>query len=755
MDFIVKLPIELDADESLVANRRRILEEWNLPSSCVKLWESSDLEELVGDNKEQIIKDLKNVFSNLIKLSHSLYVSIMTEKDSYLAMAYSRREYEILNQGSEGFCDMTKKTNHLENLINICSSYMTKIPFYNPILMIKTLLQLKEIFKAEMREYNKPAKSLGKIENNFLLLLKHCLNVVMDALGNIYNSGCDYDDFENNLSNRYFKIDPFYFDDIIKDFTSPDGTPQISLTKLGVGIHPEHGRGFFSTEKIEPDTNIIEISALCSLSFYTALFSDDFGYVARYLTNPTHYLNEMRSFNTCFDNNSKDNSNIFSMNEDRKQTMFLPIDPDSILMLFIIFQIYKGDNSKWHKVISTWQDPTHAINQNLYMAPKEVTNFLSYGGNNFSSRVSNNVDELYDFLEHVQYLLAFIQQEAIKLSKNLSENDGNMYKSIKFFKDFNYKDIFTWKSLNRAKYVLDTRSFSIKFWPLSKEHYEYSILENLDHNSSLIKQSLDEEENFQVISVPVSDFSSDNSERIVNLLLPVPTESVRTILPVADMFNHSHLAPCSTPKMDYERNMLVVRNEVEIEKNREVFIRYGILTSDECLYGYGFVPVTKPTQGLFDTLTLNFEPDEDDSLYKIKMLVLKHSNIPTDHIFSKLSPKKLTNVDLLIKCIEIVTSDDPISTVKDWEERIVHLKRSKKDYNRENYMRVVSEILESLLNPCIENYNKLMSYKLSENDNPSSKPYWFDDWGDRAIKYYSNQIDLIKLSLNVFKKSRK
>ncbi|KAH7648468.1 SET domain containing [Cryptosporidium bovis] len=751
MDLIVKLPIELDADELLMANRKKILEEWNLPILCVKLWEKSDLERLESDN-EKIIKDLSNIFSNLIKLSHSLYVSTMTEKDAYLALAYSRTEYNTLNEGSETLDDMVGETNKIQSLICVCSSYILKVPFYNPIVMIKALLQLKGIFKMEMKTYesSKLDKPFDKIENNYLFLLEHCLNVVMDTLSKICNFEHDYDDPRDASLDQDFKIDTSYFDNIIRDFKSPDGTPQIHLRKIGVGIHPEHGRGFFSTEKIEPDTNIIEISVPCAINFYTALFSEDFGYVARYLTNPTHYLNEMRSFSKHMGSDYESNSNIFPINCNEKETMFLPIDSDSILMLFIIFQIYKGNNSKWHKVISTWQDPTHAINQNLYMAPKEVTSFLSYGGNDFSSRVSNNVDELYELLEHVHYLFDFIQQEAIKLSEN---SNGNVYKSIKFFRDFNYKDIFTWKSLNKVKYVLDTRSFSIKFWPLNKCYYKYSILEESDNDNNLIKQSLDDED-IRIISIPVLDFSPENFDRIVDLLLPVPTECVRTILPVADMFNHSHLAPCSTPKIDYERNMLVVRNEVEIDKNREVYIRYGILTSNECLYGYGFIPVTKPIPGLFDTLTLNFEPEEDDPLYKVKMLVLKHLNVPTDHIFSKLSSEKLTNVDLLIKCVEIVTSDDPISIIKDWDKEGDNSKRRKRAYNRASYTRLVPEILESLLTPCIEKYDKLMNYKLSKNDDPSLIPYWFDDWGDRAIKYYSNQIDLIKLSLNVFKNSR-
>ncbi|CAD98426.1 SET domain containing protein [Cryptosporidium parvum Iowa II] len=718
MDFVVKLPVELDADESLVNNRKKLLEEWGLPGTYVTLWLK---EELGEDLKTQ--DNLKKIFEKLVKLIHSMYISSMTFKDTYLALAYSRDEY-ISKFNSGKF-----QVDSPESLFEIYTHKITNIPSYNPIVMIKALLVLKSIIKDEISQVTQNAENSNFHMDNYQYLLNQCLSFVMSSLENICKPSLQ------DVSNLDIDVDSTYLDDIIQSLSGGEQTKYpIILRKLGVGTHPTHGRGFYSTEKIEADTNIVEISLYHALSFYNAIYSEDFGYIARFLSNPTQYILEMKSI-------ISETSNLF--NDSNQNIMYEPIDSDSILLLFTIFQVFQGEKSKWNKVISMWQNPLHACNQNMYMAPKEVRDFLSHGGNDFGSRISNSIDELYSLIKHVYFLLDTVQEEAKRLSEKLG--DKKLSESIRFFKDLDYKAIFTWKRFNQIKYVLDTRSFSIKWWPLNEKFYKH---EKLGDKSGLkmVNNFSDNSNNLELISIPVTDFSLNGESK--NLILPVPIDGIRTILPVADMFNHSHLAQCSSPLLDFENNMISIKNEVEIPIHSEVYIRYGILSSSECLFGYGFIPKTEPVSGLFDTLTLNLEPEDDDPLYKMKMLVLKHSNIPTDHIFSKLSLEKLTNEDLLFKCIDVVTSNDPISTLKNWNKKGGEPNK----YSNINYMQIVYEILESLLKPCIEHHNMLQSYKSSP---PDSRPFWFQDWGERAISYYSSQIDLIKLSLEKFKKRKR
>ncbi|OII73281.1 SET domain-containing protein [Cryptosporidium ubiquitum] len=718
MDFVVKLPVELDADESLVNNRKKLLEEWGVPGPYVTLWLKEDL----GDNLK-VQENLKNIFERLVKLIHSIYISSMTDKDTYLALAYNKNDYISKSTSGKAQVDFPK------SLFEKYSQNVTNVPFYNPFVMIKALLLLKNIIKDEISKVNQSAEKPGNPTDNYLYLLNQCLSLVMLSLENICKPSLE------DASSLNIEIDSSYFDEIIESLSEGEKHIKhpIVLRKLGVGVHPDHGRGLYSTEKIEADTKIIEISLYHALSFYNAIYSEDFGYIARFLTNPTQYINEMKSAI----------GEISTLSNGSEQNiMYEPIDHDSILLLFTVFQVSKGEKSKWNKIISMWQNPTHACNQNMYMAPKEVRDFLSHGGNDFGSRISNSIDELYDLIKHVYFLLDIVQNEAKRLSDLLG--DQKVSESISFFKDLDYKSIFTWKKFNQTKYVLDTRSFSIKWWPLNEEFYKHEKLGNMN-GLKVISQSNENNDHLELISIPVTDFSLNGESN--NLILPVPIDGVRTILPIADMFNHSHLAQCSSPFLDFENNMISIKNEVEIPKNCEVYIRYGILSSSECLFGYGFIPITKPISGLFDTLTLNLEPEDDDPLYKMKILVLKHSNIPTDHIFSKLSLEKLTNQDLLFKCIDVVTSNDPISTLKNWDKNGGEPNK----YSNIDYMQIVYEILESLLKPCIEHHNLLQSYKSSSAE---LRPFWFQDWGERAISYYSSQIDLIKLSLAKFKKRK-
>ncbi|KAH8583137.1 SET domain containing [Cryptosporidium sp. chipmunk genotype I] len=718
MDFVVKLPVELDADEPLVSNRKKLLEEWGLPEAYVTLWLKEDLGE---DLKTQ--DNLKKIFEKLVNLIHSIYVSSMTYKDTYLALAYSRDEY--ISKGNLG----KLHSDTPESFFEMYSQKIINVPSYNPIVMIKALLVLKSIIKDELSQVSQNTESSNGFMNNYQYLLNQCFSLVMSSLENICKPSLQ------DVSDLNIEVDSTYFDEIIQSLSGGEQSKHpIILRKLGVGTHPNHGRGFYSTDKIEAGTNIVEISLYHALSFYNAIYSEDFGYIARFLTNPTQYIHKMKSI-------ISETTNLSNVPD--QNIMYEPIDHDSILLLFIIFQVFQGEKSKWNKVISMWQNPMHACNQNIYMAPKEVRDFLSHGGNDFGSRISNSIDELYSLIKHVYFLLDTVQEEANRLSDQLG--DKQLSESIRFFKDLDYKAIFTWRRFNQIKYVLDTRSFSIRWWPLNEKFYKHQKLGDKS-DLKMISQSTDGNDHLELISIPVTDFSFNAESK--NLVLPVPIHGVRTILPIADMFNHSHLAPCSSPFLDFENNMISIKNEVEIPMNCEVYIRYGILSSSECLFGYGFIPKTEPVSGLFDTLTLNLEPEDDDPLYKMKMLVLKHSNIPTDHIFSKLSLEKLTNEDLLFKCIDIVTSNDPISTLKNWDKK----GREPKRYSNINYMQIVYEILESLLKPCIEHQNMLQSYKSSPAD---LRPFWFQDWGERALLYYSSQIDLIKLSLEKFKKRKR
>lgn len=718
MDFVIKLPIELDASESLANNRRRLLEEWELPELYATMWLKEELD------KDFEAKDsLDVILERLVRLVHSMYVSTMTDKDVYLALAYGREDYVSVA------CLGKDQTDFPESPFERFSRDVVKVPFYNPFVMIKALLLLKNIIKDEISRENKNTEVPERLMNNYRYLLTQSLSLVMASLGSICKPSLE------DVSSLNIEIYPFYFQEVIESLSKETQEKHpILLRKLGVGVHPNHGRGLYSTEKIKADTNIFEISLYHTLSFYNAIYSEDFGYIARFLTNPTQYINEMRLI-------IHENPNLPDGSD--QNVMYEPIDHDSILLLFTIFQVSQGEKSKWNKVISMWQDPTHACNQNMYMAPKEVRDFLSHGGSDFGERISNSIDELYGLIKHVYFLLDVVQEEANRLSNILG--DKKQSESIRFFKSLDYKSIFTWKRFNQVKYVLDTRSFSIKWWPLNDKFYRHEKLADKSCLKSASHQSADNDR-LELISMPVADFSSMGDLR--NLILPVPVDGIRTILPVADMFNHSHLAPCSSPFLDTESNIISIKNEVEIPKNCEVFIRYGILSSSECLFGYGFVPKTEPISGLFDTLTLNLEPEDNDPLYKMKMLVLNHSNIPTDHIFSKLSLEKLTNEDLLFKCIDIVTSNDPISTLKSWDKNGGEPNK----YSNINYTQIVYEILESLLKPCIEHHNMLQSYKSSPID---SRPFWFEDWGERAMSYYSSQIDLIKLSLEKFKKRKR
>ncbi|KAJ1608750.1 SET domain-containing protein [Cryptosporidium canis] len=716
MDFVIKLPIELDADESLVSNRRRILEEWGLPGPYVTLWLKEDLE------KEYEGKDgLNEILGRLVRLTHSMYVSIMTEKDAYLALAYNREDY------SSRISSLRALGGDSESLLEKCSQHIVDVPFYNPFVMIKALLMLKGIIKSEMsQDGSRETEASEGLVGRYRCLLDRSLAFVMGSLENICRPS-----FED-VSGLDIEIDPSCFDEVIGSLSDrEEASRSIVVRKLGLGTHPSRGRGMYSTEEIEADTKLVEISLYHTLSFYNAIYSEDFGYIARFLTNPTQYINEMRSI-------VGETSNISDQN-----IMYEPIDHDSIMLLFTAYQVFLGEKSKWNKVISMWQNPMHACNQNMYMAPKEVRDFLSHGGNDFGERISNSIDELYGKINHVYFLLEVVQKEAIRLSNLLG--DRPVSGSIQFFKSLDYKSMFTWKRFNQIKYVLDTRSFSIKWWPLNDQFYRHEKLEDKSRLQTIGSQS-SESDSLELIRMPVSDFSPTGE--LTGLILPVPVDGIRTILPIADMFNHSHLAPCSSPFLDSENNMISIKNEVGIPKGCEVFIRYGILSSSECLFGYGFVPKTEPIPGLFDTLTLNLEPEDDDPLYKMKMLVLNHSNIPADHIFSKLSLERLTNEDLLFKCIDIVTSSDPISTLKSWDKNGGGPSRN----SGVNYTQIVCEILESLLKPCIEHHNALQAYESSPAD---SRPFWFQDWGERAISYYSSQIDLIKLSLEKFKRRKR
>ncbi|KAF7456228.1 ribulose-1,5 bisphosphate carboxylase/oxygenase [Cryptosporidium felis] len=719
MDFIIKLPVELEADETLLRSRKRLLEQWGLPDSQVTLWLKEDL-----NDTDRVHSNLEHTLNALVTLVHSFYVSSMTDKDAYLALAYNREEYT--SKATLGKVQVDSKVAASE-LLREHSARILAVPYYNPMVMIKALLLLKSILRDEI-------SSLGEVhasqipESNYLFLLGQCAEAVSVSLASI----CRPSEVETEFSSD-FQLIPSYFDEIIESLSDGERDKHsVLLRKVTLGIHPVHGRGLFSTERIPADTNVVEISLNHSLSFYTAIYSPEFGFFARFLTNPTQYLAEMETIAKSSPEKTNPKQNF----------MYQPVDHDSVLLLFVVYLVYLGDKSKWSKVISTWQSPLDACNQNMYMAPKEVVDFLSHGGTDFSSRVSASIDELYDMILHVHYLLGEVRKMANRISDKLELEGQEPFGAVKFFRNLDFETIFTWKRFNQVKYVLDTRSFSIKWWPLNPEFYQHQLLQEAE--KKLITQSADTSTNLELVSIPVSDFSA-NGTASTDLLLPVPTDGIRTILPIADMFNHSHLAPCSSPTLDHEANRVCIKTEVEVPPNSEVFIRYGILTTGESLYGYGFIPETKPVAGMFDTITLNLEPEEDDPLYKMKMLVLKHSNIPTDHIFSRLSFEKLTNEELLFKCIDVVTSNDPISSLQNWEKK--GWKFNKRTGT--NFPQIVSEILESLLKPSLERYDMLTNFKSSS---PDSVPFWYQDWGERALQYYSNQINLIKLSMEKFSK---
>ncbi|EEA05958.1 uncharacterized protein CMU_017100 [Cryptosporidium muris RN66] len=721
MDLIIDIPIEIDASESLVENRRRLLQRWNLQGPRVILCIKDEV-----FSRDNILNSTCIYFHRTANLIKSFYVASLTEQDIYLAMAFDIDEVNEMNLKDDIPQDVHSLKYYSEQSLNL--------PLMNPVIMRRILIQLSHILRNELNNVA-TGDTLELAFENYRLLVNTCLKVVTTSLEFLCRQSIE------TIQDEFF-IDSNIIDEMKLSFSTRDDTLNqcIVTNNIGISVHPKYGKSIISTDYINANSELVKISLPLILSFYTALYSTDFGPIARFLSNPSGYLKQLQCIFEEID--------IL-----RNDILYEPIEPDSVLLLFVAYQIYIGNKSPWKFIINNWPDPKQARNQNLFMAPKEVIKFISQNSNNFESRIQDNIDKLYSLLKHTHFLMNIINKSCRfieniglrKLSDNLGKKEQVNFPKhniISLFSSLNYINIFSWSNLIYAKYILDTRSFSIQWYPLNNNYYEFE--ESSELEISLNYDNENKQIPTKVIYMRIGDFGFNENKKYSRFALPIPTGHIRCIIPIADMFNHHHLAPCSFPVIDRESGVLVIKNEIDIPKSSQIYISYGVLSSAESLYGYGFVSDT-PYLGFFDTLTLNLEPDQDDPLYKIKMLVLNHCNIPTDHIFASFAYPKLTNIELLIKCVNIITSSDPITDLKKWDKQKYFSLRCKKKgaNNIDECYTTIEDILGDILEPYKVRLDELNKYK----SGIVIPPFWFSDWGNRVLLYCRTQIDLINLSI--------